>query len=220
MPLARIRQPKHIRLPKGIRLNLAQKGRGKGINWVGRNEDGIDMWEGSWRGTPTWLTTLFKVLGISLLSLSAIFAATGLWQAVVGTAIGGTIHTFLGFVLFERLRYRFEGSLTEEEAADQLGIQPEEFRKLVEENNIRPMHIYNDQPVYNLSSFGDVGTLLRASTPPPERDQTLLQPAGNAPVGSDKVLLRPADEKLEGNLNACITAATEKREEQTISSSL
>jgi hypothetical protein len=176
------------------------------------------MWEGNWRGLPKWFTTLFKCLGIGLYCLAGIFAMFGLWQAVPGPAIAGTVHSFLGFFLFERLKYNFDSAITADEAAEQLGIQRQEFEKLVSENGIRPTHLFNNEPVYNLDSFGDVGVLLRATDGPVEQEQQLLRPARGVPEGGGENLLRPAngrDAALLTNMANSEQAETQTLEQRT-----
>lgn len=138
------RQGKEFRLPEGVRLDIAQSGHRTGIRWVGRTKDGVPMWTGNWRGLPKWFPWLFKGLGIGLWCLAAVFAVTGLWQAVPGPAIAGCIHLFLGFVLFERFKRQFDASMTVDEGAEQLGVGVDEFKQVVEERGIKPTHLFND----------------------------------------------------------------------------
>lgn len=191
---------KAFRWPGWLRFDLAQAGSKQGIQWVGRNEDGVPMWAGTWRSFPKWFTLLFKCLGIGLLCLAAIFASIGLWQAVPGPAIAGTVHTTLGFVVFERLKRKLDAAMTADEAAKQLGVEEAEFERVVEEKGVLPTHLFNDEPVYNLESFGEVGTLLRATERPEETNQTLLRAAGNVPDESTDRLLRAVDEEARPKL--------------------
>ena len=87
----------------------------------------------------------------------------------------------MGFVLIERLKRKFDTLMTAEEAAQQLGVKVDEFKQVVEEKGILPSDLFNDEPIYSLDSFGDVGVLLRAAERPAEVEQILLRPAGGVP---------------------------------------
>ena len=94
--------------------------------------------------------------------------------------------------------------MTTEVAARQLGMKVEELEQEVETKGIRPTHLFNDEPVYNLESFGDVGVLLRTADRPEEEDRKLLQPAGAAPAGSPDRLLIPIDAIAKAHLEVDI----------------
>jgi hypothetical protein len=201
---------KGFHLPKGARVKLIQIGRKSGIHWLGRTPDGIPKWEGAWRGIPKWFKTIFKCLGIGLLGMSAAFAYFGMWQAVLGPAIAGCCHTFLGYFFWEWLDRKFNASMSVEEAAEQFGMEIDEFKLVVEERGIRPTHYFNDEPVYNLEAFGAVGTLLRAAERPGAADQVLLRPAGAGATNKrTDQLLRP----VEGNEARTIVAVDSAEED-------
>jgi len=164
-----------------------------GLNWVGRSPEGISMWRGMWRTIPKAFCNTFKILGISLILLSGIFASVGLWAAVPGPLIAGTCHAIFGFYFLERLRRRMDCQLTLEQVAEQFGRDVEDLKKRVEEEGIRPTYILNDDPIYELQSFGDAGILLRASQHQPDSDASLLRAAGgNAVNAQPDLLLRPS----------------------------
>ncbi len=163
------------------------------LKWIGRNSDGIGMWRGIWRTIPKWFCNSFKALGIGLVCLSAIFASVGLWEAVPGPLIAGTFHTLVGFFFLERMRYKMSCLITAEQAAEQFGVGVQELRKVVDEEGIRPTYILNDDPIYELNSFGDVGILLRSAERPPENDENLLRAVGGVTNGQPDHLLRPAE---------------------------
>jgi hypothetical protein len=166
-----------------------------GLNWVGRNDQGISMWRGMWRTIPKWFCNLFKALGVGLICLATIFAVTGLWQAVPGPLIAGCFHSVLGFVILERFRNRMNGLVSAEQVAEQFGKSVEEVKRAVEAEGIKPTYILNDEPIYALHAFGDAGILLRSSEPPQESDETLLRAVGpGSPASDSNHLLRPTDD--------------------------
>jgi len=172
-----------------------------GLNWVGRNKDGVSMWRGLWRTIPKAFCNTFKILGICLITLSAIFASIGLWAAVPGPLIAGTCHSIFGFYFLEKMRRKMDLQMTIEQAAEQLKKDVEDLKKVVEEKQIRPTYILNDEPIYELQSFGPAGILLRATEHQPENDATLLRPAGGNPTESQPDhLLRPAGSESASSL--------------------
>lgn len=187
-----------------------------GLGFVGF-ENGVPKWRGGWKnGPPLWFCRMFLAFGITLLTagiLTGLFASGNASEATTALYLTGTTHSIVSAIMF-RWRRNYEAQMPVEKICERLGVDAETVRQIAVEKDIKPRSIINEQPMYNLHDFGDVGTLLRASEAPVSAD-TLLRAVDSAPSSTpQEELLRASSAEPTGKKAAAkTTAQTEEKEE-------
>jgi hypothetical protein len=160
--------------------------------WRGRTKQGASKYVGSQAGPPKWawwllfgLASIEAVIAAGLL-IASLFIRVDLGDAC-GFGLGAAGHALTGWWL-RRQYYYIHGMVDEDDAARWLGVDKAELNQIVEERGIRPKYNINGEDFYDRRDFGDVATLLRASAPSVEKQQSLLRAAGNVQAQPDTLL--------------------------------
>lgn len=134
--------------------------------------------------------SLLAYVSVSLFALFNLIAHLGLNKGLVmalcilGMLLYSTVN---GLILRERQRLqqlrRFD------EVRVEIGADKDDLRRFACERGISPRMRINGEDFYDLSDFGDAGTLLRPSNPP----EALLRPAASSETPGEQ-LLRPTSE--------------------------
>lgn len=179
-----------------------------GFKFTGWDKQGVPKWTGSWtKGAPRWFIIGFMISALTMLTAGivvSLFATIKMAAPVLFFV--GIVHSLVAGLMW-RQRNNLQKLIPVEEVRERLGVDAQTMQRIAEEKKIKPRTIINDEPMYDLQDFGDVGTLLRAASAPVEPD-TLLRAASASPVTPQEELLRAANQN-----NAANTDSTQANEE-------
>jgi hypothetical protein len=183
-----------------------------GLQFYGWKQ-GVPMWRGSWKkGAPLWFCRMF--LGLSGLMLTLLIAFQFLLAGkdrLIANAVLFPETILFGFLtaLMYGQRRRIQSLRSKEEIVEQLGVDAEEMERLAENNKIKPRYIINDEPMYDLTDFGEAGILLRGSSAPVLQETLLRAATGQTETPQEELLRASAAEEAN-------RAATAQAEEERL----